>query len=484
MHLAPKTYDGGDIWAVQALYHSNGWTHGLPIVPPTPDVPMHFPVSHCHEMSGYCGSGRAEFCGVGMNASNFLRADEIDHALESRLGRVHARQRLGIEKDHEAQAFGQGLTFLHVENLPITHAIIRTILCLSGMYGRGRANAARVRLRNNEVFSERLAWQFDGFTILHLHLSDLHADISAGAMAETARLVSGLRYDLCILTGDYRGLTFGSFYPCLREMLRLREVLRCDIYGVLGNHDTVLMVPDLERMGIRVLLNEHAVIQRDGSNIFLAGIDDAHFYRVDNIEKAAAEMPQDAFSILLSHTPETYREASHAGFDLLLAGHTHGGQICLPGGTPITLASALPRSMGRGPWKYRGMAGYTSVGAGSCGVPVRFNCPPEITLHHLRRTACVERHMAQPRRQPFALVVHQQAKALCIVRHRPRVVRVDLVVERGTRLDRRRGVEGDVPPEIVAAGLAPENAKTAGMETKTDLPTIICCLEFRPSAWT
>jgi uncharacterized protein len=320
-----------------------------------------------------------------MNVSNFLSADEIDHELESRLGRVYARQRLGMEKAHEAQAFGQGLTFFHVENMPITHAIIRTILYVSGMYWRGRANAGRVRLRNNEVFSKRLPYQFDGFTILHL--SDLHADISAGAMAETARLVSGLRYDLCVLTGDYRGLTFGSFDLCLRDMLRLREALRGDIYGVLGNHDTVQMVPDLERMGIRMLLNEHAVIQRETSNISLAGIDDAHFYRVDNIEKAAAEMPQDVFSILLSHTPETYREASHAGFYLLLAGHTHGGQICLPGGTPIILASALPRSMGRGPWKYRGMAGYTSVGAGSCGVPVRFNCPPEITLHHLRRTA-------------------------------------------------------------------------------------------------
>ncbi|TJW23973.1 MAG: metallophosphoesterase, partial [Mesorhizobium sp.] len=79
-----------------------------------------------------------------------------------------------------------------------------------------------------------------------------------------------------------------------------------------------------------------------------AGIDDAHFFRVDNIEKAAVGVPADAFSILLSHTPEIYRQAAHAGFDLLLAGHTHGGQICLPGGIPITLDSKLPRSMGSG----------------------------------------------------------------------------------------------------------------------------------------
>ncbi|MGZ5862753.1 MAG: metallophosphoesterase, partial [Methyloceanibacter sp.] len=103
----------------------------------------------------------------------------------------------------------------------------------------------------------------------------------------------------------------------------------------------------------------------------------------DNIEKAASAIPDDAFSILISHTPEIYRQAAHAGFNLLLAGHTHGGQICLPGGIPITLDSVLPRSMGAGAWKHANMIGYTSVGAGSSVVPVRFNCPPEITLHHL-----------------------------------------------------------------------------------------------------
>lgn len=319
-----------------------------------------------------------------MNPANFLSADQIAHALEIRLGQVHARQRLGIEKDHEARAFGGGLTFFHIENLPISHALIATVLRLTGTYGRGHANAAKVRVRTNEVLSKRLPTQFDGFTILHI--SDLHADMSEAAMAETARLAEGLRYDLCVLTGDYRGLTYGPFHPCLRSVLRLREVLSGDIYGVLGNHDTIQMVPDLERIGIRMLLNEHAVIERDGGHIVLAGVDDAHFFRVDNVEKAAAAISPGGFSILLSHTPEIYRQAAHAGFDLLLGGHTHGGQICLPGGVPVKLEADLPRSMGRGPWKYGEMAGYTSVGAGACGVPVRFNCPPEITLHNLRRS--------------------------------------------------------------------------------------------------
>ena len=321
--------------------------------------------------------------GASVAAAPFLDDDEIERVLEGRLGRIHARQRRGIEVDHEAQKFGQGLTFFHFENLAISHAIISSILRLSGTYWRGSANAARIRLRNNEVFSHRLPAQFDGFTILHL--TDLHADMSAAAMAEAARIVSDLQYDLCVLTGDYRGRTFGPFRPCLSNMLRLREALRGDVYGVLGNHDTILMVPDLERMGIRMLLNEHVTIERDGSQVVLAGIDDAHFYRVDNIEKVAAETSPDMYSILLSHTPEVYRQASHAGFDLLLAGHTHGGQICLPGGIPIIVASKkLPRSLAKGAWKHRGMAGYTSVGAGSCGVPVRFNCYPEVTLHTLR----------------------------------------------------------------------------------------------------
>jgi hypothetical protein len=134
-----------------------------------------------------------------------------------------------------------------------------------------------------------------------------------------------------------------------------------------------------------MLLNESVRIERGGAEIHLAGIDDAHFFRVDNIEKAAAGVPFDAFSILLSHTPEIYRQAAHAGFDALLCGHTHGGQICLPGSIPITLDATLPRKFGRGAWKYNEMSGYTSVGAGSSVLPVRLNCRPEITLHTLRR---------------------------------------------------------------------------------------------------
>lgn len=303
--------------------------------------------------------------------------------LEQRLGRVHAKQRLGIETDHEAQLFGQGLTFFHIENWYSVHSVIRNALRLAGLYGRGRRNAERIVLRHNDVWFKDLPPHFDGFTLLHI--SDMHADMNEAAMHNLVELAAGLRYDVCVLTGDFRGKTFGPFEAALDGVSRVRAHLKGPVYGVLGNHDTIQMVPGLETMGIRMLLNESEAIARDGQRIHIAGIDDAHFFRVDNIEKAASQIPDGEFSILLSHTPEIYRQAAHADFNLILSGHTHGGQICLPGSIPITLGSVLPRRMGSGAWQYHNMIGYTSVGAGSSVVAVRFNCPPEITLHHLRR---------------------------------------------------------------------------------------------------
>ncbi len=309
--------------------------------------------------------------------------ENILHELEKRLGPLHARQRLGIEADHEAQVFGQGLVFFNLENTLLAPAIIEAVLKLSGMYWRARKNAERVTVRRNEMRFSTLPEAFDGYTILHI--SDMHVDMSEAAMENVSELVEGMQYDLCVLTGDYRGKTFGPFDAALEGMAKVTAHLRQPIYGVLGNHDTIQMVPAMEAMGIKMLLNECEVIARGDQRIHLAGVDDAHFYRVDNIEKAASQIPKGGFSILLSHTPEIYRQAAHAGFDLMLSGHTHGGQLCLPGSIPIKLEAALPRRMGAGLWEHGGMRGYTSLGAGSSVVPVRLNCPPEITLHCLRR---------------------------------------------------------------------------------------------------
>jgi uncharacterized protein len=302
--------------------------------------------------------------------------------LIKRIGAEHVRRRLNDETEHEAQLFGQGTLLFNLENSLLAPRVIATALKIAGLYRRARQNADRVRVRRNELASHVLPKSFDGFTILHL--SDLHADMSTGAMRRLPDLVADLAYDICVLTGDYRGQTYGPFDKSLDYLAPVVAALRPPIYGILGNHDSIRMTPALEAMGIRMLFNECEVIRRGDQAIYLAGVDDAHFYRADDITKAAAPIPGDAFSILLSHTPEVYQAAAAASFDLMLSGHTHGGQLCLPGGIPIKLEAWLPRRFGAGAWRYGNMAGYTSVGAGTSLLPVRLNCPPEITLHTLR----------------------------------------------------------------------------------------------------
>jgi uncharacterized protein len=307
--------------------------------------------------------------------------EDVTARLEQRLGRLHARLRLGLEADHEAQVFGQGITYFHFENLPWSHLVVQSFLMMTGLYWQGRRNAANVIVRRNDIASKKIPPSFDGFAILQL--SDLHVELSLKALERLHQILPQLDYDVCVLTGDYRAQTFGPYQATLDGMAILCKQLKEPVYGVLGNHDTIRMVPALEDMGIKMLLNECVAISRNADRIHISGIDDAHFYCADNLERARGSIPADEFSILLSHTPEIYQQAAHAEFDLLLSGHTHGGQICLPGQIPLTLDSVLPRRFGAGPWRYHDMQGYTSVGAGCSIVAARFNCPPEITIHYL-----------------------------------------------------------------------------------------------------
>ena len=128
-----------------------------------------------------------------MKDRQFLSSAEALVRLEGRLGRLHVRLRLGMEREHEAQAFGQGLTFLHLENMPIMQLLIEIVLRGSGTYWRGRSNAANVIVKRNLVPLPGLPTSFEGFTILHL--SDLHADMSQAALlVSQASQVRSLRF--------------------------------------------------------------------------------------------------------------------------------------------------------------------------------------------------------------------------------------------------------------------------------------------------
>jgi len=316
-----------------------------------------------------------------------LSSDTDDSALVAlipRIGRLHLQQRLGLERDFEAHIFRRDTHFFHVENWHSIHGLIRGGLRMLGVHRRGQRNARRIVLRRNDVALPHLPAEFDGFTVLQL--SDLHIDAAPGYADGLIAAVRGLDYDLCVLTGDYRARTFGAFDAALAGLAAVRPHLKGAVYAILGNHDTLRMVPAMEAMGYRVLLNEWVPIQRAGETVYLAGIDDAHYYRLDDFNRATDGIPPRAVAILLSHTPEAYRHAAHADFDLMLCGHTHGGQICLPGGTPVLTDAGSPRRFARGAWRYHAMAGYTSAGSGTSIVDVRLNCPPEVTLHMLRRT--------------------------------------------------------------------------------------------------
>jgi len=307
--------------------------------------------------------------------------DETFALLQQRVGRIHLKQRLGIERDYERRVFGQGRNFFHVENWYALRSIIRNSLRLVLLHGRAKRNARRIQVRHNHFTLPHLPAAFDDFTLLQI--SDLHLDMADDFPHVLIEAVRQVDYDLCVLTGDFKAETYGPYEAALRALQQVRTHLEGEVYGVLGNHDTICMVPGLESMGIRMLLNEQVMLQREGDTIYLAGIDDPHYYRADNIERAGEDIPEDAVSILLAHSPEIYRHAAHADFDVMLCGHTHGGQMCLPGGYALMCNASSPREFCAGAWRYHGLSGYTSVGSGACVVDLRINCPPEITLHHL-----------------------------------------------------------------------------------------------------
>ncbi len=319
-----------------------------------------------------------------MSVINKLKEDpELHEYLVQRVGKAHLRRRIGVEAEHAADRFGQGRTFFHIENWSTAAAVIRFILKATNLSARGRANVLDFQLRKNHLVMHHLPEAFDGFTILQL--SDLHLDSMATFPDRLAECISDLEYDICVLTGDYLFRTHGPHHEAMNGLERLCRDIDREIYAVLGNHDSILMTRHIESLGIRLLLNENTQIEREGDALYLAGIDDPHYFSADNLEKAYEGIPDESVSLLLAHSPEIYRHAAYVGFDFMMCGHTHGGQICLPGALAITYNSSAPRYTGAGAWSYDLMQGYTSVGTGSSVVTARFNCPPEVTLHYLSR---------------------------------------------------------------------------------------------------
>jgi predicted MPP superfamily phosphohydrolase len=263
---------------------------------------------------------------------------------------------------------------------------LRVGLRLTGLYDRGVGNALRPEVQHVHFTFANLPDAFDGFTMLHL--SDLHIDGHDHLAERLAASLKHLKVDLCVLTGDYRFGISGVCDSVYAPMARVLESIqaRHGVLGVLGNHDQVEMVPHFERMGMRMLLNKAIEVRHEveRESLWIVGVDDPHHYGCDDLPGAVQEVPDDAFRVLLVHTPELITDAHAHGIDLYLCGHTHGGQIRFPLLGPLLTMTNCPREYVHGVWAYHSVQGYTNRGAGSSGVPVRFNCPPEIgliTLH-------------------------------------------------------------------------------------------------------
>jgi len=301
----------------------------------------------------------------------------------SRLGEDEYRLRLHREALMRARR-GKGAArgVCRLERQLRLYEIVRWSLKIAGLWGRAERNYLDVRMVRREWRLSNLPAAFDGFRLLQL--SDLHADLHPAFPETVGRVLDGVECDAAVVTGDFRYCTYSDHGAAQAASEAILSRLRAPIYATLGNHDTLRKVPGLERAGVRFLLNENVALERGGERLWLAGIDDPNYYGSHNLERALAGIPAEACALLLSHSPETHAEAAAAGVDLLLAGHTHGGQLCLPGGHVVVHDGSSPRRMLRGAWRSGSLQGYTHPGTGATGLPVRLNCPAEVTLHVLR----------------------------------------------------------------------------------------------------
>ena len=234
-----------------------------------------------------------------------------------------------------------------------------------------------IRMMRRELTFPALPSAFDGYTIIHL--SDMHFGELDGIEDRIAEHLAGRAVDVVLITGDYVDDFKSTPDAIAVPMQKILGAInaRDGVFAVLGNHDSCRDVAALEALGIRVLVNESHVVERGEARLVLTGTDDpSHFFEE---EQAQALMTAPAgFRIAMVHSAELADYAENGGFSLYLSGHTHGGQVCLPGGRAILVDLKRFRDFGQGMWSLGGMQGITSHGAGASVIPYRVNCPGEI----------------------------------------------------------------------------------------------------------
>ncbi len=229
---------------------------------------------------------------------------------------------------------------------------------------------------------KRLPPKLDGFKIIHL--SDIHHSPFTGLkhIERVVKVANRLKPDLFLLTGDYVSHDREFIGPVAAALGKLKA--KHGIYACLGNHDhwtDAELVTHLFRgEGINMLVNEGLRFEARGASFWLAGVDDYMVGKTDVRAALRGSFP-DEMKLLLAHNPVIFREAARSQVDLTLSGHTHGGQIKLRDDEKRILPQ---RKLKAGLHTRRGSQVYITRGIGTVVVPIRYHCPPEISLLELR----------------------------------------------------------------------------------------------------
>jgi predicted MPP superfamily phosphohydrolase len=241
-------------------------------------------------------------------------------------------------------------------------------------------------VEHRQIHLKRLPRALDGLRIVQL--SDIHhsAFTSREQVERAVQMANELQPDIIALTGDYISKERSYAAPCAEMMGRLRA--RYGVYAVMGNHDhwvDAALVTDLFRAeGITVLINEGMRFEQRGASFWLAGVDDT-MVGLEDLPLALAGSAETEMKLLLAHNPIILRRAARAGVDLVLSGHTHGGQVTW---RSESSASGKPRRrLLRGLARQGGTQIYVTRGLGTVVLPIRYGCPPEVSLLELRSSS-------------------------------------------------------------------------------------------------
>lgn len=248
---------------------------------------------------------------------------------------------------------------------------------------KGYRNSHRLELHHETVVIPDLPPHFDGFRLLHL--TDIHLRRDSSRGEELLAITEDIDPDLVCLTGDY---VFTSLSLPNIELFFRGLAQRPAVVGVFGNADYREGVSQEVRSTwgrfFPFLCNSALCLERQGECLWVAGVDDPHLWR-DSLYSAMEMVPPDAPTILLAHSPEIIERPLDPRIRLILCGHTHGGQICLPNGRALYHNTTLPARFSAGRHDLNGATIYISRGIGSTRLPLRYGCLPEITLFTLTR---------------------------------------------------------------------------------------------------